>query len=268
MATSNRPRILRSALSVYGMLLLALQGYGQGYLHSAGMYILDGSNRPIILRGMGLGGWLVPEGYMIGTSSFANSPTAFLNTVSALVGDANADQFFAAYRAKYIQRKDIESLARWGFNSIRLPMHYGLLSGAPGQYVEAGFGIIDSLLSWCEANRLYLILDMHCAPGGQNKDNISDYQGAPALWESATYQRWTAEIWKTLAARYASKEWIGGYDLLNETAWSFPSGQSTTVEFTLTPAELSFIGRDNKRVSERGRFRVAADTLTDEFELR
>ncbi len=224
MATFRVKSIVAAILSLSVWLLIPRQSSGQGYLHSAGTYILDGSNRPITLRGMGLGGWLVPEGYMIGTSSFANSPTAFLNTVSSLVGDANADLFFDAYRKKYIQRKDLDSLARWGFNSVRLPMHFGLLSSAPGQYVDAGFAIIDSLLSWCEANRLYLILDMHCAPGGQNKDNISDYQGSPSLWESSTYQRWTAEIWKTLASRYATKQWIGGYDLLNETAWSFPSG--------------------------------------------
>jgi endoglucanase len=211
-------------LILVGLLQLPAPSRSQGYLHSAGTYILNGSNIPITLRGMGLGGWLVPEGYMIGTSSFANSPTAFLNTVTALVGDANADLFFAAYRQEYIQRKDIDSLAHWGFNSVRLPMHYGLLSSAPGQYVEAGFAIIDSLLSWCEANSMYLILDMHCAPGGQNSDNISDYQGSPSLWESATYRQWTAEIWKTIAARYATKHWIGGYDLLNETAWSFSSG--------------------------------------------
>ena len=203
---------------------LSFSATSQGYLHASGLYIADANNNTIILRGMGLGGWLVPEGYMIGTSSSANSPTAFLNAVVGVVGSANATQFFDLYRSKYVQRKDIDSLARWGFNSIRLPMHYGLLSPSPGVYTESGFVIIDSLLSWCEANHLYLILDMHCAPGGQNKDNISDYQGFPALWESSLYQQWTAEIWKTLAARYSTKTWIGGYDLLNETAWTFPSG--------------------------------------------
>ena len=213
--------VLCLALSVP---LFSVGARSQGYLHASGLYIADGNNSPIILRGMGLGGWLVPEGYMIGTSSFANSPTAFMNAVVGVVGSANATQFFDLYRARYVQRKDIDSLARWGFNSIRLPMHYGLLSSSPGVYTEPGFVIIDSLLSWCEANHLYLILDMHCAPGGQNKDNISDYQGFPALWESPGYQQWTAEIWKTLAARYATKLWIGGYDLLNETAWTFASG--------------------------------------------
>lgn len=196
----------------------------QGFVHASGLYIADGSNNQIILRGMGLGGWLVPEGYMIGTSSFANSPTEFKNAVAALVGDANAEIFFTNYRANYVKRKDIDSLARWGFNSVRLPMHYGLLTSAPGVYVESGFATIDSLLDWCKANRMYLILDLHCAPGGQNSGNISDYQGPPSLWESATYQTWTTQLWKTLAARYVNEPWIGGYDLLNETAWSFPSG--------------------------------------------
>ncbi|HEX9005727.1 MAG TPA: cellulase family glycosylhydrolase, partial [Bacteroidota bacterium] len=127
-------------------------------------------------------------------------------------------------RKFFVQRADIDSLARWGFNSVRLPMHYALLSPAPGTYSEAGFVLIDSLLAWCEANHLYLILDLHAAPGGQNLGNISDYQGPPCLWESAAYQQWTAEIWKTIAGRYASREWIGGYDLLNETNYSFAAG--------------------------------------------
>ncbi|MEK6650271.1 MAG: cellulase family glycosylhydrolase, partial [Bacteroidota bacterium] len=196
----------------------------QGYLHASGLYIVDGTNTQIQLRGMGLGGWLVPEGYMLGTSSFADSPTTFRTVVTQLVGSANADAFFSAYRANYVQRKDIDSLARWGFNSVRLPMHYALLSSAPGVYIESGFAIIDSLLDWCEANRLYLFLDLHAAPGGQNTGNISDYQGPPSLWESTLYQDWTTTLWKTLAARYKNEPWIGGYDLINETAWSFPSG--------------------------------------------
>jgi endoglucanase len=195
-----------------------------GYLHAAGIYIADGNNNQIVLRGMGLGGWLVPEGYMLQTSGFANSPTQIRNVVAGTVGNANADQFFSLYRQQFIQRKDIDSLARWGFNSVRLPMHYNLLSPSPGVYIESGFTLIDSLLNWCESNGMYLILDLHCAPGGQNGDNISDYMGFPSLWDSQDFQSWTAELWKTLAARYAAREWIGGYDLLNETAWSFPSG--------------------------------------------
>lgn len=199
-------------------LLFSSSGRAQGYLHASGIYIVDGSNNQIQLRGMGLGGWLVPEGYMLGTSSFANSATGFKNVVSQLVGPENAETFFQAYRASFVRKKDIDSLAAWGFNSVRLPMHYNLLTSAPGVYLESGFAIIDSLLDWCEANQIYLILDLHAAPGGQNADNISDYQGPPSLWESTVYQDWTTTLWKTIAARYKNEPWIGGYDLINETA--------------------------------------------------
>src|SRR5690606_40716472 len=38
-----------------------------------------------------------------------------------------------------------------------------------------GFKTIDRLLDWCEDNGLYVILDLHAAPGGQGADrNIAD----------------------------------------------------------------------------------------------
>ena len=36
-----------------------------GFLHAVGQEIYDGNNEPFMLRGLGLGGWLVPEGYML-----------------------------------------------------------------------------------------------------------------------------------------------------------------------------------------------------------
>lgn len=217
-------RTIAIVCTIIFLAVLATAARADGFLHASGISIVEGNGAKIQLRGMGLGGWLVPEGYMLQTSGFANSPTEIRNAVVGVVGAANADTFFTRYRATFVQRKDIDSLARWGFNSVRLPMHYALLTSAPGVYQEAGFAIIDSLLAWCEANRLYLILDLHCAPGGQNSGNISDYQGFPSLWESGDLQQWTAELWKAIAARYATRTWIGGYDLLNETAWTFSGG--------------------------------------------
>ena len=49
-----------------------------------------------------------------------------------------------------------------------------------------GFEMTDELLDWCEEFGLYLILDLHAAPGGQGHDaGISDYDSSkPSLWES------------------------------------------------------------------------------------
>ena len=217
-------RIFKAAFLI--SLLLVLPAFSQGFLKASGTNIVNGSGSPVLLRGIGLGGWLVPEGYMLHTSSFADSPTEIRNKIKTLIGEENANNFWDLYYQNYVNRKDIDRIAEWGFNSIRLPMHYDLLTprDQPGVFIEKGFATIDSLLAWCEENHLYLILDLHCAPGGQNALNISDYDAAyPSLWESEQNKERTIDLWRELAERYADKEWIGGYDLINETAWDLPA---------------------------------------------
>ena len=203
--------------------------FPQGFLKTSGIKIVDGNGQNILLRGIGLGGWLVPEGYMLQTSSFANAAWQFRQKIEALIGTQKTDEFFKLYRSNFVTRKDVQQIAAWGFNSIRLPMHFNLLTPqeTPFVYSEEGFAIIDSLLQWCEESKIYLILDLHAAPGGQSKDNIADYNPAYLpLWEDPIAQQRTVSLWKTIATRYADKQWIGGYDLINETAYTFSTGNN------------------------------------------
>ncbi len=174
---------------------------------------------------MGLGGWLLQEGYMLHTSGFANAQWQIRQKITELIGEANTEIFYETWRRNFIRKIDIDSIKAWGFNSIRLPFHYNLfaINSNPPQFINKGFEIIDSLLSWCEANHIYLILDMHAAPGGQSDENISDYNPAyPSLWQSEANKDLTVKIWRKIAERYKDKEWIGGYDLLNEPKWNLP----------------------------------------------
>ncbi|MFH0733524.1 MAG: cellulase family glycosylhydrolase [bacterium] len=198
--------------------------FAEGFLKRSGKNIVDGTGNSVLLRGIGLGGWLVPEGYMLQTSSFANAAWQFRQKIEALIGTQKTDEFFTLYRKNFVTRKDVQKLKEWGFNSIRLPMHFNLLTpqDQPFSYSEEGFAIIDSLLQWCKESQIYLILDLHAAPGGQSKDNIADYNPAyPPLWEDEVAKLRTIYLWKTIAARYANEQWIGGYDLINETAYDF-----------------------------------------------
>ena len=81
---------------------------------------------------------------------------------------------------------------------------------------EEGFRRIDSLVAWCRESELYLILDMHAAPGGQTGDNIDDSYGYPWLMVSEESQKLFIDIWKRIAERYSNEPVILGYDLLNE----------------------------------------------------
>ena len=219
--TTFSSRFNRFSLFIF-LLLFQPLFHAQGFLHTQGTKIVDGNNTEVYLQGMGLGGWLVQEGYMLGTSGFANSPSEIRAKIEALIGTANTDLFYSEYRKNFVTREDIKQMAAWGFNSLRLPMHYNLLTpkGQIGTYLESGFATIDSLLQWCKEYHIYLILDLHCAPGGQNSANISDYNSAyPSLWQDAQNRIQTVALWKKLAERYANEQWIGGYDLLNETVW-------------------------------------------------
>ncbi|RYY12444.1 MAG: glycosyl hydrolase family 5, partial [Chitinophagaceae bacterium] len=90
-------------------------------------------------------------------------------------------------------------------------------------WLEKGFAMTDSLLKWCEANKMYLILDLHAAPGGQGNDfNISDRNPQLAsLWESEENQRKMISLWRKLADRYKDEPWIGAYDIINEPNYGF-----------------------------------------------
>ena len=88
----------------------------------------------------------------------------------------------------------------------------------PGAYLEQGFAALDGLIALCKARGIYVILDLHAAPGAQNTELMSDsLDGVAHLWkEPAKYRQWTIDLWRTLAARYAGEPAVAGYDLLDE----------------------------------------------------
>jgi len=200
------------------------------FLRVDGERIADARGREVLLRGMGLGGWMLQEGYMLGIKK-EGTQHSIRARIEDLVGKEATERFYRLWRENHMTKADVDRLAASGFNSIRLPMHYNLFTlpveeePAKGSdtWLAAGFEMTDRLLDWCRVNRVYLILDLHAAPGGQGKDaNISDYDPAkPSLWESEENRRKTVALWRKLAERYANEPWIGGYDILNEPNWTF-----------------------------------------------
>jgi hypothetical protein len=217
--------------TLFFILLFAGHGHTQGFLKTRGQRIVDGSGEEFILKGMGLGGWMLQEGYMLQTSGFADTQHEIEQHIADLTSEQFKDRFYDAWLKNHFRRIDLDSLKSWGFNHVRVAMHYKWFTPPIGEepvqgqitWRQRGFNMLDTLLQWCEENRMYLILDLHAAPGGQGYNaSISDYDpDKPSLWESEFNKKKTAELWKKLAKRYADEPWIGGYDLINETNWTF-----------------------------------------------
>lgn len=176
----------------------------------------DGSK--LFIQGTNLGNWLNPEGYMFGFSK-TNSAHFIHEMFCQLVGPDYTAKFWKAFKDNYITRRDIEFIASTGANTIRLPFHYKLFTDEDYMGLTAaqdGFARVDSVVNWCRDNGLYLILDMHDAPGGQTGDNIDDSYGYPWLLESEESQKLFCNIWKRIADHYKDEPIILGYELINE----------------------------------------------------
>ena len=165
---------------------------------------------------------MLQEPYMFQLSDVAGTQTEIKSKISELIGQKNCDEFYKIYLNNMISEKDIDALKKWGFNSIRLPMHYNLFTLPADQepvegqntWLESGFRLTDNLLSWCRKNKIYLILDLHAAPGGQGNDRpIADIDTLkPNLWQSVANQKKTIALWKKLAENIKMKN--GSADMI------------------------------------------------------
>lgn len=180
----------------------------------------DGSE--LHLKGIGIGNWLLQEGYMFKFDK-AVAPRQIHEVISELIGPAGARNFWTQYYRNYITREDIAYLKKIGMNSVRIPFNYRLLTpeNHPGIWLSSGFELLDNVIKWCRQEGMYAILDMHAAPGGQTGENIDDGWGYPFLFTSKESQDRLIEIWKKIAERYKNDPAVLGYDLLNEPIPNF-----------------------------------------------
>lgn len=187
------------------------------FVTTRGREFIGPDGRPLLLRGINLGNWLLPEGYMF-KFKLANSPRLIETLLNQLVGEDEARRFWKMYRDTYITADDIAFIKKSGFNSVRVPFNYRLFVAAddPDRLEGPGYELLDRLVGWCRHAGLLVVLDMHAAPGGQTGDNIDDSWGFPFLFDSPESQELTARIWRKIAARFHEEPTIVGYDLLNE----------------------------------------------------
>lgn len=226
----------KAALLLLACLATLPCAQAKDFLRTQGTRIVDEAGKPVILRGMGLGGWMLQEGYMLDIDGVGTQRSIHAR-IADLIGPEKTEAFYQAWRDNHTTRADIDAMARWGFNSVRLPMHYALYTlpveqepVAGGQtWVEEGFRRTDELLAWAKANDVYLILDLHAAPGGQGNDNnIADRDPTqPSLWDDPRHQDKMVALWTKLAQRYRDEPYIAAYDIINEPNWGFADKSDT-----------------------------------------
>ncbi|HTZ72103.1 MAG TPA: cellulase family glycosylhydrolase [Acetobacteraceae bacterium] len=207
---------------VVAAVLLTLAAHGAvaapgGFVRVDGRRFVNPDGSEFAIKGVSLGNWLLPEGYMFKFTK-ALSPREIDAVFQRVLGPQGAAQFWQRFRDNYITEADIAFIRAAGFNTVRVPLHYGLFmrDGDPPVFEGPGWPLIDRLIGWCRAHGLHVILDMHAAPGGQTGVNHDDGSGFPLVFYVPRYRRETIELWRRIAARYRDETAVLGYDLLNE----------------------------------------------------
>ena len=199
-------------------LLLAAGAQSNRFITTKGKEIIGIDGNPFFIKGTNLGNWLEPEGYMFKFKT-AGSERLINQLFTELIGPDEVNIFWKKFLENYITRDDIHYLKTTGMNSVRVPFDYRLFTNENfmgDNDATRGFKYLDRVIGWCRQEGLFVLLDLHCAPGGQTGDNIDNGYGYPFLFENEESQQRTIHIWKNIAEHYKNESIILGYDLLNE----------------------------------------------------
>ncbi len=134
-------------------------------------------------------------------------------------GPQGARDLRRAFQDHFITEADVEQVAALGLNAIRVPVFYLNLESdvkGPNAFDEEGFRRLDTLALWARKHRVYLILDLHGAPGGQSTASHTGLWDGGSLWERPECIARTARLWQALASYFAGDPHVAAYDLLNE----------------------------------------------------
>jgi hypothetical protein len=97
-----------------------------------------------------------------------------------------------------------------GINCVRLPFLASLLDE------PEGVAWLDRAVAWGGKYGIYVVLDLHGAPGGQNSEGHSGQEHLNQFFKDYKNVAAAVDLWKRIASRYKNSPVVAGYDLINE----------------------------------------------------
>ncbi|KAH8434152.1 glycoside hydrolase family 5 protein [Aspergillus melleus] len=161
----------------------------------SGTNLFSGSNGKI--RGVNLGSQFVFEPW-IAESAWSDlgckDQNSEFDCVSSLGQDA-ANAAFAKHWASWITEDDISQMVSYGLNTIRVPVGYwlkeDLVYSDSEHFPQGGEEYFKKVCGWASDAGLYIIVDLHGAPGAQTAQNAftGQYADEPGFYQDYQYER-------------------------------------------------------------------------------
>ena len=223
---------LLAALMIFACLPVSLAaGTGRAalsdedFLTVKGRDLVNRRGEKVTLRGVNVGGWLILEDWLCAYEE-ATDNYDVLTKLEQRFGREGAYALMNTYQNNFFTAEDLDEIAAMGFNCVRIPFWFrNFYYDDNGTKIlnengEWDFSRLDFVVNESAKRGLYVILDMHGAPGYQSDSPHSGkgvscglYADTPA---GERYRELTDELWTAIASRYKGNPAVAMYDLLNE----------------------------------------------------
>ncbi len=115
----------------------------------------------------------------------------------------------------FITEKDIERIAKAGFDHVRVPVDYVVIEAEDGSVLEDGYNYIANCIGWCRKNGLNMVLDLHKCYGYSFDPLEKEASKEKFFYDEALQQRFY-KTWENISSRFADDADMLAFELLNE----------------------------------------------------
>lgn len=186
-----------------------------------------GQGGVVQLRGTNARGYLLQEFWMTTTKKTENvyAEDEIYAVLEERFGKEAREGLVALYQDHYWTEADFDYCRDIGMNCIRLPVWYRNLVDENGEFYENWSERLDWFVEEAGRRGIYVILDMHGAPGSQNGSDHSGSDGRDEKEKASRFffgedaqvnQELYYRIWEGIAEHFRDNPWVAAYDLLNE----------------------------------------------------
>lgn len=129
------------------------------------------------IRGVNLGSQFIVEPWMASNEwnkMGCGGTKSEFDCVSQL-GQANANSAWAEHWSTWTTKDDITEMQLYGLNTIRIPVGYwireDLVYSDSEHFPQGGLQYLEQICGWASDAGMYIIIDLHGAPGAQVAGN-------------------------------------------------------------------------------------------------
>ncbi|CAG8569297.1 5411_t:CDS:2, partial [Scutellospora calospora] len=127
-------------------------------------------------------------------------------TFTKFLGYEEAKRQLNRHWTSWVTENDIEKLASYGLNHLRIPVGYWAFDKIPNEpFVTDSFKYLLKAVRWAKKYGLNVIVDLHAAPGSQNGFDNSGRQG-PIEWQNGDNIQRTLNVIKNITETFSIPE--------------------------------------------------------------